>query len=273
MALGVPPLGWQLIFFVAPLCVLVAMSFWSVRSFRLTPDFTVANWTFLLHAGFFWSGYLYSLELATGTAVLVSLLAFPAAYLLAFNIGAPLRRIAQFLLVIPFFTNYPIRIYSWQVFLAQEGIINYALGAVGIAPVKMMGTPGATMLGLVTLTLPLVLLMQSVALAAVDRDLIQAALNLGARPGRTVTAVIIPAARVGLVMAAAFAFIMAFGDFVSPALLGASKPPTLSTLVSDQVRSGNNWPRASVVAVSMVVTLMVVISVLTGLAYAGRGRR
>ena len=84
---------------------------------------------------------------------------------------------------------------------------------------------------------------------------------------------LVPAARVGLILAAAFAFVLAFGDYISPLLLGGSSPPTLSVLLADQVKSGNHWPRAAVIAVVMVVTLTVVLGVMLGLAYGQKGRR
>jgi spermidine/putrescine transport system permease protein len=85
----------------------------------------------------------------------------------------------------------------------------------------------------------------------VDRTLIEAAHNLRCGGLRTVFQVVIPAAKTGLVLAATFAFILAYGDYVSPSLLGGSKPPTLSILIVDVVKSGANWPQASVVAVMM----------------------
>lgn len=87
---------------------------------------------------------------------------------------------------------------------------------------------------------------------------------------RTIFTVIVPSARVGLILAAAFAFVLAFGDYIAPLYLGGSRPPTLSILIADQVKSGNHWPRASVVAVIMIVTLAVVMTSLMALAYRQR---
>ena len=80
LAWGAPPLLWQLLFFVVPFGFLLAVTFWSVRNFRLTPDFILANWEHILSAGFFRSAYVYTFALAALTAVLASLIAFPAAY-------------------------------------------------------------------------------------------------------------------------------------------------------------------------------------------------
>jgi ABC-type spermidine/putrescine transport system permease subunit I len=84
--------------------------------------------------------------------------------------------------------------------------------------------------------------------------------------------IVMPAARVGIILAATFAFILSFGDYVSPSLLGGSKPPTLSVLMVDVVKSGANWPQASVVAVMMIVTLLAVSFAALIYAYGGKGR-
>ena len=267
-----PPLLWQLLFFLVPLGFLVAVTFWSVRSFRLTPDFVLANWSHILTAGFFRSAYVYTFALAALTAVLASVVAFPAAYTIAFKVGPGSRRFLIFLLVVPFFTSYPVRIYSWQVVFSPFGIVNKLLGLMSLGPLNLLNTPWVTIVGYLTLALPLVILLQTFALANVDRTLVEAAKNLGCSPLRAVITVLIPAARVGLIVAAAFAFVLAFGDYISPLLLGGSKPPTLSVLLADQVKSGNHWPRAAVIAVVMVLTLMTILLIMLGVAY-GQGRR
>jgi ABC-type spermidine/putrescine transport system permease subunit I len=273
LAWGAPPLLWQLIFFVVPFGFLLAVTFWSVRNFRLTPDFIFANWQHILSAGFFRSAYAYTFALAAVTAALASLIAFPAAYTLAFKVSPNVRRILIFLLVVPFFTSYPVRMYSWQIIFSPFGVVNKLLGLISVGPINLLNTPSITILGYLTLALPLVILLQTFALGNVDRTLIEAAKNLGCGPARAVITVLIPAARVGLILAAAFAFVLAFGDYISPLLLGGSKPPTLSVLLADQVKSGNHWPRAAVIAVVMVFTLMVALLVMLGLAYGQLGRR
>ncbi len=268
-----PPLVWQISFFVTPLVFLVWMTFWRVRNFRLQQDFVFDNWERIFSAGFFYDAYAHTFTLATVNAVVASLLAFPAAYYLAFRASSRMRAVAVVLLVTPFFTSYLVRIYSLQIILAEQGIINHVLGGLGIGPVTMLGNAFGTVLGYLTFTLPLVTLIQFLALSNVDRRLMEAAENLGCNPFEVVFKVVLPAARVGLVMAATFAFLLSFGDYVSPLFLGGSKPPTLSILIADQVKSGNNWPRASVVAVVMVATLVTVLLVITMIAYARRRPR
>jgi spermidine/putrescine transport system permease protein len=270
---GLPMLVWQLAFFLAPLLFLVVMSFWLVANFRLTPGFSLYNWAKLLSAGYFWDIYLRTFLYGLLAAGVASLLGFPCAYLLAFHSRFNTRWLAVFLLITPFFTSYLVRTYTWKVILTGNGIVNAVFGFVGLGPFAMVNNLFGTLVGYLTLVLPLVILLQVFSLAYVDRNLIEAAHNLGCGALRTVFQVIVPSARVGLVLAATFAFILAFGDYVSPTLLGGSKPPTLSILIVDVVKSGANWPEASVVAVVMAVTLLAVSFVALGFAYAKPGRR
>ncbi len=146
---------------------------------------------------------------------------------LAFHTSASLRRWAIFLLIIPFFTSYIVRIFAWQVILAQQGVINGGLGLVGLGPYAMLKRSFGTMIGYVTLCLPLAIILQTFSLASIDRRLVEAAHNLGCGRFRTVYAVVVPLAKTGLIVSAVFCFILSFGDFVAPYYLGGSKPPTL----------------------------------------------
>jgi spermidine/putrescine transport system permease protein len=269
--IGGPMLLWQLAFFLGPLLFLIWMTFWRVRNFRLTPDFIYDNWERLLGAPYLYQAYLYTATISLAASVLCSVVAFPAAYTLAFRVSAGTRRLATFLLIVPFFTSYLVRVYAWGTILSDKGAINYVVKALGFAAVPLMNNAFGSLVGYLTLSLPLVVLIQLFALSNVDRNLIEAAHNLRCGPLRTVFTVIVPSARVGLVMAATFVFILSFGDYVAPTMLGGGKPPTLSILITDQVKSGNHWPRAAVVAVIMVVSLIVTLFAMLRVAY-GRGK-
>ena len=271
---GLPLALWQGMFFLAPLAFLVVMTFWSVKNFRLEPDFDTVNWVNMWSKGYVVDTYLRTLGYAVLAAVVCSVLAFPAAYALAFKVSPATRRLGVFLLITPFFTSYVVRVYSWQAVISDNGILNTVFGFLGFGPVEMLNTLFGTVVGYLTLCLPLVILLQLFSLANVDRSLIEAAHNLGCGRIRTIFLVIIPSAKVGLILAATFTFILCFGDFVSPVSLGGSRPPTLSILIVDTVKQGNHWPRAAVVAVTMVATLIVVAFTALYFAYGhGRARR
>jgi spermidine/putrescine transport system permease protein/putrescine transport system permease protein len=270
VSFALPMVVWQLVFFVFPLLFLCALSFWLVKNYRMVPGFDTVNWVKMYSRGYFWDAFYYTLMLASVATLVTSLIAFPCAYTLAFRVSAAARRWAMFFMIIPFFTSYLVRAYSWQIFLGNEGVFNGILGLVGLGPYVMLNTMFGTLVGYLTLCLPLVVVLQLLSLANVDRNLIEAAWNLGCGRLRTVFQVIIPSAKVGLIVAATFCFILSFGDFVSPYYLGGSKPPTLSILIIDTTKSGQQWPRAAVVAITMIFTLLAVAFTAVSMAYRKR---
>ncbi|WP_371370205.1 ABC transporter permease [Pseudomonas sp. QL9] len=270
LAFSLPMLVWQLAFFVFPLAFLLTISFWVVRNFRMQPSFEWLNWSYVLSRGYFWDAYLHTLAMASGATLLISLVAFSCAYAIAFKFRASARQLAILLLVTPFFTSYLVRTYSWQVFLSDNGILNALFGQLGIGALPMLNSSFGTFVGYFTLCLPLAVVLQLFSLMYLDRSLVEAAHNLGCGRLRTVLQVVLPSARVGIVVAALFCFILCFGDFVSPLYLGGGQPPTLSTLIADTTKAGQQWPRAAVIACMMIATLLLVAFAAVRFAYRRR---
>lgn len=269
-----PIIFWQFVFFVGPLLFMVAMSFFVVKNYRMMEAFEFVNWQKMFSRGFFWDSYWYTLFIASLSASVAMLLAFPAAYALAFRASDGVRRWAIFLLIIPFFTSYLVRTFAWYVILAESGVLNAMLGTVGLGPFKMLNTHFGTVVGYLTLTLPLVVILQTVTMANIDRTLVEAARNLGCRPLATIWRVVLPLSKTGMIVAMLFCFILSFGDFVAPFYLGGSQEPTLPILILDTTKSGQQWPRAAVVAIMMMLTLFTVAFTAIVLAYRkGKGAR
>ena len=268
-----PMVVWQVLFFIGPLLFTLAMTFFLVKNYRMTEAFEMKNWIKMFGKSYFWDAYALTFWLASLSTMVASCLAFPAAYGLAFHVSAQTRRWAIFFLIIPFFTSYLVRTFSWYAILAESGVVNSFLANFGIGPFTMLNTQFGTMVGYMTLTLPLVIILQTLSFANVDHRLIEAARNLGAGTWSVIARVIIPSAKIGLIIGAVFCFILSFGDFVSPYYLGGSKPPTLAILIIDTTKSGQQWPRAAVVAVVMIVTLMLVAFAAIKFAYSSPGRR
>jgi spermidine/putrescine transport system permease protein len=267
MTWRLPIIFWQGLFFVGPILFMIAMSFFLVKNYRMTEAFEFVNWTRMLTRGFFWDSYWHTLWMASLATLCAMTLAFPAAFALAFKVSESTRRLAIFLLIIPFFTSYLVRTFSWFVILAESGVVNAMLGWIGLGPYTMLNTSFGTLVGYMTLTLPLVVILQTVAMANIDRTLVEAARNLGCPPFGTVWRVILPLAKTGMIIAAVFCFILSFGDFVAPFYLGGSQEPTLPILIIDTTKSGQQWPRAAVVAIMMMITLFAVAFAGIALAY------
>lgn len=256
--LGLPPFIWQLIFLAGPLIFIVVITFWQVELFRLVPDLHFGNWLYIYTQQYVQDAYLRTFTFAAVATALISLAAFPCAYAIAFKLRPAARQFGLLLLILPFFTSYLVRIYAWQVVLADNGVINALLGIFSLGPFSMLNTTFGIFVGYATLCLPLVTLLQLLGLMYVDRDLVEAGHNLGCGRLATIWHVVIPSARIALVVAALFCFILTFGDFVSPMFLGGGVQPVLSTVIIDTVKSGQQWPRAAVVATTMVVTLLII---------------
>ncbi|HAD28770.1 MAG TPA: spermidine/putrescine ABC transporter permease [Rhodobacteraceae bacterium] len=263
-----PIIVWQMFFFVGPVIFMIAMSFFLVKNYRMTEAFEFVNWSKMMSKSYFWDSYFYTILIASASTTLAMCLAFPAAFALAFKANETVRRWAIFLLIIPFFTSYLVRTFSWFVILSEKGVVNAFLSYLGLGPYTMLNTNFGTLVGYMTLTLPLVVILQTVTMANIDKTLIEAARNLGCKPFATIWRVIIPLSKTGLIVAAIFCFILSFGDFVAPFYLGGSQEPTLPILILDTTKSGQQWPRAAVVAIFMMATLFTV--AFTGIAVAYR---
>ncbi|MDQ0509578.1 ABC transporter permease [Ancylobacter amanitiformis] len=257
--LGLPVLLWQAVFFAAPLVFLVIVTFWQVKAFRLEPAFVLDNWSRILFSTTFQRALVHTIAVAGTTTLLATAFAFPAAYTIAFRLSARARDLAVAFLVVPVFSSYMLRIYAWQIVLSPEGIINAVVGAVGIGPLPLLGGAVSLQVGLLTLTLPIAVLILVFAMAGIDRTLIEAAENLGCRRARVIAHVILPSLRPAIALTATTSFLLAFGDYISPLFMTGSKPPTLSILIVDTVKSGSQWPRASVIGVSMLLMLALVL--------------
>lgn len=268
--LGAPVLAWQLVFFAAPLAFLVVITFWTVRSFRLEPDFSLDNWIRVLASGPFQRALIYTAEVSVVCSVLTVAIALPAAYTIVFRVSPRLRNLAVTALVVPVFSSYMLRIYAWQIVLSPEGVINSVLRSLAGLELPLLGGQFSLQIGLLTLTLPVAVLILVLAFSGVDRTLIEAAENLGCRRASVIWHVLLPSIRKAIIFATSTAFLMSFGDYISPLFMTGSKPPTLSILIVDTVKSGSQWPRASVIGVSMLVILALVF--LAG-TWLGRERR
>jgi spermidine/putrescine transport system permease protein len=266
-----PIIIWQFFFFVGPVLFMVSMSFFLVKNYRMTEAFEFINWYKMLSRGYFWDSYKYTIFISMVSTVCAMSLAFPAAFALAFTASETTRRWAIFLLIIPFFTSYLVRTFSWFVILSESGVVNAVLSYIGLGPYTMLNTHFGTLVGYMTLTLPLVVILQTVTMSNIDKTLIEAARNLGCKPFATIWQVIIPLSKTGLIIAAIFCFILSFGDFVAPFYLGGSQETTLPILILDTTKSGQQWPRAAVVAIIMMATLFAI--AFTGIALAYHKRK
>lgn len=252
---------WQMTFYLIPFTVLFLTSFWIMKDYRLTTTWTLQNYQVFFTDVIYYKPLFVSLWFTTTTVLITIAVAYPLAYGLAFLIPRRLRVIALVAIIAPFWTNYLVRAYAWQTILANNGLLNYLLLRLQIItePLNVLYTLVAARIGMVHFLLAITTLVLYSALEGIDRNLLEAADDLGAGRFRSFVEVVLPLSSGGLVAGAMFSFVIAFADFVSPSVLGGQSQRLFPQVIVDAVQWTVNWPRASAFATIMVLTILTVV--------------
>ncbi len=198
-----------------------------------------------------------SLGLALLATLLSLLIGYPTAYAIT-RLPRQWRTVALVLVVVPFWTNFLIRVYAWILLLNSQGIVNDILVGLGIVNERftMLYTPGAVVVGLVYSYLPLMILPLYAAIEKVDTELVEASTDLGAGRVRTFLGVELPLVLPGVITGSILVFVPSLGNFVVPELLGGGKTVMVGNLIRDQFLKAQNWPFGSVLAMMVMVLLL-----------------
>jgi spermidine/putrescine transport system permease protein len=253
-AMLAPSVLLLVVFVLIPLCVVAAYSFVGRDSYgAVVPGFSLDNYRALFESNYLLV-FLNSFKLAAATAALCLALGYPVAYFIAFRAGG-WGPVLLVLMLIPFWINFLIRISAWVVLLGRGGLINAAAMKTGIidAPVGMLGTFGATMVGMVYAFLPLAVFPIYAALQPIDRKLIEAGADLGAGPTETFWRITLPLSLPGVLAAVLFVFVPSMGVFAVPVLLGGGKSVILGNLVVQLFLEFRNIPLGAAVSMLMLV--------------------
>lgn len=226
----------------------------------LGTGFTVGNFGAALTDPLYRIVMLRSLVIAglvTGATVL---LAYPVAYYAAFRAGRH-RGLVLFLVTLPFWTSYLLRVFAWKIVLAYNGVLNSALLEAGVihSPLlALLNTPSAVILTLAHAYAAFAILPIFVALDRIPRNLEDAAADLGASPLQVFRRVILPLSMPGVLSSALVVFVPTVGDYVTPALVGGPDSTMIGTIIQAQFGKANDWPFGAALA---VLTLLVILGV------------
>ena len=254
----VPALAYTVLCFAAPIVIMILVSFWQREGAKILPE-----WTFANYLEFFGKSYLVE---SLGNSVVVSLLttvisvivAYPLAYILAYQVPPRWQRHLLVLAVLPFWTSYVIRSYSWLLLLSDNGFINVVLQDIGLidAPVQFAYNRGATILGFVHFFTMLLTLTIYANLVQISRSYRLAGADLGASKLQIFLRITLPLSLPGVAVGAFITFVIAIGDYITPQILGGSKEMLVPQAIILQVQRAANLPMASV----MSLTLMAVVT-------------
>ncbi|MGL5283138.1 MAG: putrescine ABC transporter permease PotH [Plesiomonas shigelloides] len=263
------PYIWLLVFFLVPFLIVFKISFAEMQvaippytdlvewlDGKLTISLNLGNYAYLIEDPLYVDAYLHSLEIAGISTLLCLLLGYPMAWAIA-NSSPSVRNILLLLVILPSWTSFLIRVYAWIGLLKNNGVINNILMWAGIIdqPLPMLHTDFAVYIGIVYAYLPFMILPLYTALLKLDYSLVEASLDLGAKPVRTFFSVILPLTKGGIIAGSMLVFIPAVGEFVIPELLGGPDSIMIGRVMWQEFFNNRDWPVASAVAIIMLLLL------------------
>lgn len=270
------PFTWLLLFFLVPFVIVIKISLSDpaiaippysptlelagglagLKAFFSQLDFE--NFTFLTLDPLYYTAYLSSLKIATISTLLTLGVAFPMAYGMA-RAPEEWRATLMMLVILPFWTSFLIRVYSWMGILGKEGFLNMILLWLGIIdePLTILNTNTAVYIGIVYTYLPFMILPIYSTLEKLDLSLIEAAEDLGCTRTSAFWLVTVPLSVPGVVAGCFLVFIPALGEFVIPSLLGGSDTLMIGKVLWEEFFSNRDWPVASAVAVILLAILII----------------
>jgi spermidine/putrescine transport system permease protein len=263
--LALPALVWIGALVIAPNVILVLYSFWTNEIFGVKHEFTLDNYAKVVESHTVITLMLRSLLIAASAATLSTLVAFPLAYVVVRYFGR-FKFYAALLVIVPLWVSFLMRVYSWKIILGDKGILNGFLESIGIIdkPVDVfLYSPWAVGIVMTYVGIPYVFLSSYTLLDRIPPNLYEAAGDCGASPLRTFRTVVWPIARPAVVVGFMLVFVLVFGDYVTPALVGGFSGTMVGTVVLQAFGGLNNWPYGAALALSTVIVTIVVLGLLS----------
>jgi ABC-type spermidine/putrescine transport system permease subunit I len=249
------------VFFIAPLCLIVVYSFWITKNYELVPAFTKNNYATIITTNTYVKTFGKTVLMAFLATMTALALAFPFCYWLVRYVPKRLQRVLILLVVLPFWTSYLLRVYSWVAILGDHGAMNSLLKALGLThqPIRLFlyDNPGVFIV-LVYLYFPFAALTLYASLERFDWRLLHAAVDLGASPMRAIANTLLPQMRLAMVTAGIFVFIPILGEYLAPAAIGGTNGVLMGNLVANFF-SGYLLPLGSAASVLIALVILIVL--------------
>jgi spermidine/putrescine transport system permease protein len=255
-----PATLWTVAFFLLPLAAMAVVSLWSLDG--QATDLSIVNYRQFLTNPSYYRAMINSLEVTAIVTLVSVLLAYPLAWILAEGVPERWQRLALILAILPFWTSYVVRSYSWLLVLAERGVVNNVLVASGILsePVQLANTRFATILGFVHFFVMLLTLTIYASLKQLPPSYRRAAADLGANGLQTCVHIILPLTLPGIMVGAFLTFVLAIGDYVTPQILGGNNELLMPQLIMLQIGRRGDFPLAA--ALSLILMGVVTVAYL-----------
>jgi len=255
-----PAVFWLGFFLVLPLSVMFIYSFWTMFRFELFPTWTLQNYLdiFVRAEGL----YLRLLSKSIGMSIAVTLgaiaLAYPAAYYISTR-GGKYKYVLLALIMTPYMVSWVILIFGWRMVIGYTGLLNAVLMEAGLIsePMRLWGNWMAVIFVLIVSWAPWLVLPIFVSLEKIDRTLLEAGADLGARPSENFRKITLPLSMPGLLVATFFVLIPTFGEFVAPVLAGGASGAMIGTAIEAAFKRMHNWPFGSALSFLLLTIALI----------------
>ena len=266
LALISPTFAYALVLLALPILVVVAHSFWTQNYLTIDRTFTLEQYRIALTEPIYRDLLFRSLYISLTVSIATVLFAYPIAYYISFH-GGRHKGLWLFLITIPFWTSYLLRVMSWKVILGYNGVLNSGLLGLGVIDEPSTAFLYNTNAVIITLThawAAFAILPIFVSLEKVDRTLLEAATDLGDGPIRSFLRITLPLSMPGVVSAILIVMIPTVGDFVTPRLVGGKDGVMIANSIQAMFGKGANWPLGAALSVTtmLIVTAMAAATVL-----------
>ncbi len=258
MGLLSAPFTYAILLLAVPLLAIVLFSFWTQDFMDVNTTFTLDNYREIAEKPIYFSLLQRSLYVSICVTVVTVVLAFPVAYFVSFKVHPSRKSLWLFLITIPFWTSYLIRVFLWKVILGYNGVINSGLINLGIIEEPLtfiLYNVNAVIITLAHAFAPFAILPIFVALEKIDRSLLEASQDLGESKLMTFLRVTLPLSMPGLVAAVLIVFIPTIGDYVTPELMGGAGGKLIANMIQVQFLQLNNAPLGAAIAIVAMLSV------------------
>jgi spermidine/putrescine transport system permease protein len=253
-----PAGAWFLLMLVVPLSVVLVFSFGERGAAGgYVPAFTLEQYANLPAR---WAAFRNTLFLAPVGTLSALLIAYPLAYFLAVRVSAKWKMLLLVLVIVPFWTSILIRSYAWIFLLGGKGI-PALIEFIGFPAIRLINTPFSVLVGIVYGYLPLMVFPIFVSLDRLDKRLLEASSDLGAKPWPTFLQITLPLSIPGIATGCMLVFILLMGEYLIPAILGGGKVFFVGNALVDLFLQSRNWAFGSAVAVTLIVVMLATVTV------------
>ena len=252
------PFTYALLMLAVPIGAIVLFSFWTQDFMTLDTSFTLNNYREIVEKPIYGALLERSIYVSLCVTVVTVVLAYPVAYFVSFHVAPSRKSLWLFLITIPFWTSYLIRVFLWKVILGYNGVINSSLTGLGIIDEPLtfiLYNVNAVVITLAHAFAPFAILPIFVALEKIDRSLLEASQDLGEGKLRTFLRVTLPLSMPGLVAAVLIVFIPVIGDYVTPELMGGAGGKLIANMIQTQFLALNNAPLGAALAIVAMLSV------------------